>query len=95
MAAAPPPIILDVRSPEARMREGIIPGSLSAHPSDMHPSLSALDKETEIVIYCACPNEASAAVAATHLKRAGFRKIRPLRGGVDAWLGAGHQLAAI
>jgi rhodanese-related sulfurtransferase len=94
MHTDPPPVILDVRSPEARAREGVIPGSLSAHPSDMHPSLSGLNKESEIVIYCACPNEASAAVAATHLKRAGFRKIRPLRGGIDAWLKAGYQLAA-
>jgi membrane protein DedA with SNARE-associated domain/rhodanese-related sulfurtransferase len=95
MQKVPPPVILDVRTPEARAREGMIPGSLSAHPTDMDTSLSSLNKESEIVIYCACPNEASAAVAATHLKRAGFRKIRPLRGGVDAWLKAGHELATI
>jgi membrane protein DedA with SNARE-associated domain/rhodanese-related sulfurtransferase len=95
MLADPVPVILDVRTPEARARDGVIPGALSAHPSDMHPSLSGLNKESEIVIYCACPNEASAAVAASHLKKAGFRKIRPLRGGIDAWLKAGHQLAGI
>jgi membrane protein DedA with SNARE-associated domain/rhodanese-related sulfurtransferase len=95
MQADPVPVILDVRTPEARARDGIIPGALSAHPSDMHSSLSALNKESEIVIYCACPNDASAAVAASHLKKAGFRKIRPLRGGIDAWLKAGHQLVAV
>jgi rhodanese-related sulfurtransferase len=89
-----PPIILDVRSPEARARDGVIPGSLSAHPTDMNPSLNDLNKDSEVVLYCACPNEASAAIAAIHLKRAGFRRIRPLRGGVDAWLRAGHRLAA-
>jgi len=87
-----PPVILDVRSPEARARDGVIPGSLSAHPTDMSPGLHDLSKDSEIIIYCACPNEASAAVAANHLKRAGFRKIRPLRGGVDAWLMAGREL---
>jgi rhodanese-related sulfurtransferase len=45
------------------------------------------------VVYCACPNEASAAIAARHLKRAGFKKIRPLLGGVEAWVGAGQHLA--
>jgi hypothetical protein len=46
----------------------------------------------------ACPNEASAAVAAKHLKQAGFKKIRPLLGGIDAWVQAGqpveHALAS-
>jgi membrane protein DedA with SNARE-associated domain/rhodanese-related sulfurtransferase len=89
------PVILDVRSADARSRDGIIPGALAAHPEDIHPLLEEISPETEIVVYCACPNEASAAVAARHLKRAGFKKIRPLLGGVEAWVGAGHQLADI
>ena len=87
------PVILDVRSADARSRDGIIPGALAAHPEDIHPLLEEISPETEIMVYCACPNEASAAVAARHLKRAGFKKIRPLLGGVEAWVGAGHQLA--
>jgi membrane protein DedA with SNARE-associated domain/rhodanese-related sulfurtransferase len=89
------PVILDVRSAAARDQGGIIPGALAAHPEDIHPLLKQIAPETEIVVYCACPNEASAAVAARHLKRAGFRKIRPLLGGVEAWVGAGGQLAKI
>jgi membrane protein DedA with SNARE-associated domain/rhodanese-related sulfurtransferase len=87
------PIILDVRAAEARSQGGIIPGALAAHPEDIHPLLKEIAPETEIVVYCACPNEASAAVAARHLKRAGFKKIRPLLGGVEAWVGAGQHLA--
>lgn len=86
------PVILDVRSQEARTRDGIIPGAWPAHPNDVHPKLLDLGRETEIVIYCACPNEASAAIAAQHLRKAGFKKIRPLLGGVDAWVGAGQEL---
>jgi hypothetical protein len=37
-------------------------------------------------------NEASAATAARHLKRAGFKKIRPLLGGIEAWSQAGRPL---
>lgn len=88
------PILLDVRSADTRARDGIIPGALAAHPEDIHPMLKEIAPETEIVIYCACPNEASAAVAARHLKRAGFKKIRPLLGGIEAWVGAGRTLAA-
>jgi membrane protein DedA with SNARE-associated domain/rhodanese-related sulfurtransferase len=87
------PVILDVRAAEARNQGGIIPGALAAHPEDIHPLLKEIPPETEIVVYCACPNEASAAVAARHLKRAGFKKIRPLLGGIEAWVGAGRQLA--
>jgi membrane protein DedA with SNARE-associated domain/rhodanese-related sulfurtransferase len=85
------PVILDVRSADTRARDGIIPGALPAHPEDIH-SLLEFDRDSEIVIYCACPNEATAATAALHLRKAGFRKIRPLLGGVDAWVGAGREL---
>jgi len=86
------PVILDVRTEQARQQDGIIPGALPAHPSDIHPTLRALARDVEIVVYCACPNEASAAAAARHLKQAGFKRIRPLLGGVEAWLGAGRKL---
>ena len=86
------PVILDVRSAATRARDGTIPGALPAHPEDIHPTLLELDRDAEIVVYCACPNEASAATAAHHLRKAGFRKIRPLLGGVDAWVEAGRTL---
>jgi membrane protein DedA with SNARE-associated domain/rhodanese-related sulfurtransferase len=85
------PVILDVRSADTRARDGIIPGALPAHAEDIQ-SLLDFDRDSEIVIYCACPNEATAATAALHLRKAGFRKIRPLLGGVDAWVGAGREL---
>ena len=43
-------------------------------------------------MYCACPNEELAATAAKHLKQAGFEKIRPLLGGIEAWVEAGHPI---
>lgn len=92
MAEGSGPLLLDVRSAEARQRDGMIPGAIAAHPSDMNPILKDHARDAEIVVYCACPNEATAAMAAKHLRRAGFRKIRPLLGGVEAWAQAGHQL---
>ncbi len=73
-------LILDVRPKEARTQHGIIPGAVPAHPEDIDPVVTTYSRELEIVVYCACPNEASAAVAAKHLKQAGFKKIRPLLG---------------
>ncbi len=87
------PVILDVRASEVRRRDGVIPGALFAHPDDALSSLASFPRDVEIVVYCSCPNETSAAVAAQHLRRAGFRKIRPLLGGLDAWNELGREIA--
>jgi rhodanese-related sulfurtransferase len=61
-------VILDVRPKEARMQDGIIPGAVPAQPEDIDPVVATYSRELEIVVYCACPNEESAAMAAKHLK---------------------------
>jgi membrane protein DedA with SNARE-associated domain/rhodanese-related sulfurtransferase len=86
------PLILDVRPKEVRQQEGTIPGAVPAPPEDIDRLALTYSRDLEIVVYCACPNEASAAIAARHLKRAGFDKIRPLLGGIDAWVQAGQPL---
>jgi rhodanese-related sulfurtransferase len=77
-------LILDVRPPDVRAAEGIIPGALAAHPAEIDAVIEIYTGEQETIVCCACPNEASAATAAKHLRRAGFKSIRPLPGGVDA-----------
>jgi membrane protein DedA with SNARE-associated domain len=85
-------LILDVRPLDARTAGGIIPGAVAAHPTEIKAVLETYPHEQETIVYCACPNEASAATAAKHLRRAGFKRIRPLLGGIDAWVQAGHLL---
>ncbi|HEY3636725.1 MAG TPA: DedA family protein/thiosulfate sulfurtransferase GlpE [Rhizomicrobium sp.] len=87
------PVIFDVRSTETRERDGMIPGAVAAHSAEIELVLKQYSRDVEVVIYCACPNEESAAVAAQHLKRAGYKRIRPLLGGVEAWSRAGRPLA--
>ncbi len=86
------PIIFDVRTAEARRSEGIIPGSIGAHPDEISLVAAHYARDAEIIVYCSCPNEASAAIAALHLKRAGFKNIRPLLGGIEAWSKAGRPI---
>jgi membrane protein DedA with SNARE-associated domain/rhodanese-related sulfurtransferase len=86
------PIIFDVRSAETRRKEGVIPGSIGARSDEISLIAARYEREAEIIVYCSCPNEASAAVAALHLKRAGFKRIRPLLGGIDAWARAGRPI---
>jgi rhodanese-related sulfurtransferase len=86
------PIIFDVRSAEARRSEGIIPGSIGARADEISLVAARYARDVDIIVYCSCPNEASAAVAALHLKRAGFKHIRPLLGGIEGWAKAGRPI---
>ncbi|HML07023.1 MAG TPA: DedA family protein/thiosulfate sulfurtransferase GlpE [Xanthobacteraceae bacterium] len=88
-------VILDVRPQKVRAQDGMIPGAVPAHPEDIDPIIKQYSRDTEIIVYCACPNEESAATAAKHLKHAGFKKIRPLLGGIEAWVNAGHPVERV
>lgn len=89
------PVIFDVRSAEARQREGIIPNSIGARADEISLVAAQYARDAEIIVYCSCPNEASAAVAARHLKRAGFKHIRPLLGGIEAWSKTGRPIQMV
>jgi membrane protein DedA with SNARE-associated domain/rhodanese-related sulfurtransferase len=89
------PAIFDVRAADERRCGGIIPGAVAAHASDILATLKEYPRDAEIVIYCSCPNDEAAALAVLHLKRAGFKKIRPLSGGIGAWVNAGHTTETI
>ncbi|HKR77804.1 MAG TPA: rhodanese-like domain-containing protein, partial [Rhodanobacter sp.] len=52
----------------------------------------AIPLDRELVVYCNCPNEVSAAHAAQALMVRGYRRVRPLRGGLDAWDAAGYAV---
>lgn len=85
------PLIVDVRSPLARA-DGHIPGAIPSVGDELTPELIAHPKEALIVVYCACPNDASAVIAARKLLQHGFRDVRPLAGGIDAWTAAGRAV---
>lgn len=82
------PAILDARSALARERQPGIPGALSVDTDAIEPAGLNLARGQDIVIYCTCPNEASAALVARRLIEAGFTNVRPLKGGLDAWIAA-------
>ena len=87
------PLIVDVRS-QASRDEGRIPGAIVLTGGGLAPELIAHPKASMIVVYCACPNDASAVLAARKLLQLGFLDVRPLAGGVDAWTAAGRALEA-
>jgi membrane protein DedA with SNARE-associated domain/rhodanese-related sulfurtransferase len=88
------PLIIDVRSPTARALEPHwIPGALHISLPDVDAHLKDLPRDRDIILYCTCPSEASAARVAKILMNQGFKRVRPLHGGLDAWVAAGHSVA--
>jgi membrane protein DedA with SNARE-associated domain/rhodanese-related sulfurtransferase len=88
------PLIIDVRSPTARALEPHwIPGALHISLPDVDVHLKDLPRDRDIILYCTCPSEASAARVAKMLMNHGFKRVRPLHGGLDAWVAAGHGVA--
>jgi rhodanese-related sulfurtransferase len=87
------PVVVDVRSPVSRSDDPrIIPGALLMDIAGVEGSLEQLPVEREIVFYCSCPNEASAAYVAKRLMDLGYTRVRPLHGGLDAWIAAGYAV---
>jgi membrane protein DedA with SNARE-associated domain/rhodanese-related sulfurtransferase len=88
------PLIIDVRSASARALEPHwIPGALHISLPDVDVHLKDLPRDRDIILYCTCPSEASAARVAKILMNHGFKRVRPLHGGLDAWVAAGHSVA--
>ena len=87
------PVVVDVRSQAARLLDTrIIPGALLADLDGVAQALQDISPDRELVIYCSCPNEVSAAKAAKLLMAIGYRNVRPLLGGLDAWDSAGYLI---
>ena len=87
------PVIIDVRSSTARALEPRwIPGALHVPLPDVAHHLKELPRDRDIILYCTCPSEASAARVAKILMNHGFMRVRPLYGGLDAWVAAGYAV---
>lgn len=78
------PVVIDVR-PEASEAVPGIPGAIIADLRTPLHELKLDPDSDDIVVYCACPNEISAARLARRLRAAGYRKIWALQGGYEAW----------
>ena len=87
-----PYVIYDVRAAASRERDGASPGALPWSLDGVWRPEAPSSQDTQVIVYCDCPSEYSAAKVALHLQRAGFTRVRPLHGGIEAWIAAGHQV---
>ncbi len=62
-----------------------IPGALRMTAEDLEHRHHDIPRHRDVILFCACPNEATAAKMALLLRQKGITKVRPLAGGIDAW----------
>jgi membrane protein DedA with SNARE-associated domain/rhodanese-related sulfurtransferase len=80
------PVILDMRSRAELERDpSVIQGAIHLVLDEVEKRRHEFPHDRDIVVYCSCPNEATAARVALLLQRHGFTRVRPLLGGIDAW----------
>ena len=94
LAGSNGPTLIDVRGAAARaLDDRAIPGAVGIELKRLPTDLGALADGRELVVFCDCPDDASAIAAARVLLAAGLPRVRVLAGGLDAWRAAEAALA--
>jgi len=85
-------VVVDVRSPLSQAATGRIPGARTVDIENIADAFVDVETDGDVVVYCQCPNEYTAVKVAQKLRQLGFSRVRPLSGGIDAWVAAGHAV---
>ena len=72
-----------------------IPGALRISAEELEQRHHEIPRDRDIILFCACPNETTAARMALVLKRKGITRVRPLAGGIDAWRELAYPLEMV
>lgn len=88
----PEAVLLDLRTPDELKEEGIIRGAthLDYFQRDFEDRVSKLDKSKTYFVYCAGGGRSGETLEL--MKKAGFKEVYDLKGGVTAWKRAGLPL---
>jgi membrane protein DedA with SNARE-associated domain/rhodanese-related sulfurtransferase len=94
--AGEPVFIVDLRHPLELVPEPFtLPGAQHFSPDALASRHHEIPRDRDVVLYCTCPSEATAAKTALTLHRLGIDRVRPLRGGYDEWKRLGFPMDAI
>jgi membrane protein DedA with SNARE-associated domain len=72
-----------------------LPGAILFSPDSLAERHTEIPRDRDVVLFCACPSEATAAKTAMTLHKLGIERVRPLRGGYDEWKRLGFPLDAV
>jgi membrane protein DedA with SNARE-associated domain/rhodanese-related sulfurtransferase len=88
--------IVDLRHPLELMAEPFtLPNAMHFSPDALASRHGEIPRDRDVVLFCTCPSEATAAKTALTLHKLGIERVRPLRGGYDEWKRLGFPLDAI
>jgi membrane protein DedA with SNARE-associated domain/rhodanese-related sulfurtransferase len=88
--------IVDLRHPLELVPDPFtLPGAVHVSPEELAGRVHEIPRDRDVVLYCTCPSEATAAKTAMTLHKLGIERVRPLRGGFDEWKRLGYPMDAI
>jgi rhodanese-related sulfurtransferase len=88
--------IVDLRHPLELLPDPYtLPGALHFSPDSLAARHLEIPRDRDVVLFCTCPSEATAAKTAMMLHKLGIERVRPLRGGYDEWKRLGFPLEAV
>ena len=100
-AAAAGALVVDTRSSDARVRDGVVPGALHVPRTVLEwrfapdsewrsPHVDGLDRHVVVL----CDHGCSSVLAAATLARLGYSRVGDVIGGFEAWRAAGLPVGA-
>jgi membrane protein DedA with SNARE-associated domain/rhodanese-related sulfurtransferase len=88
-----PVYIVDLRHPLDYLPDPrVLPGAVRFTADSLLANSASIPRDRDIVLYCTCPSEATAAKTAMTIRKLGIQRVRPLRGGFDGWKNLGFPL---
>lgn len=91
-----PVYIVDLRHPLDYLPDPrTLPGAVLLSPDSLVQHSSDIPRDRDVVLFCTCPSEATAAKMALAIRKQGVYRVRPLRGGFDEWKRLGYPLVDI
>ena len=85
LATEESPVIIDLRSEGARQVAPGIPGAIHLAVDELVGRQLELPRDRDVILYCACPWDASSVEGTRRLRQSGFTRVWALAGGLGAW----------
>jgi membrane protein DedA with SNARE-associated domain/rhodanese-related sulfurtransferase len=96
MEAGEDVVIVDLRHAlEFEAEPETIPGAVQMDTAELEEAIDVIPLDRDIVLFCSCPNEATAARMALRLQNLGITRIRPLAEGLAGWRARGFPTQAL
>lgn len=91
-----PVYIVDLRHPLDYLPDPrTLPGAVLLSPDKLLEHYSEIPRDRDVVLFCTCPSEATAAKMALAIRKLGVYRVRPLLGGFDEWKRRNYPLVDI